>query len=312
MTEPTNAPPYNEVKAQLLRALYDHELQGSRSYVTYDELVALGWIEKDIPWIKRFADEQDTAGFIEVVRSFEPESRWGMRIMSQGQAYVEQQMEADPGWGGRKATMSTGTWGSSAFGTSTWGGGSVASGALVNEQAVNMPPTAAAGTAISSTSSLIENEAASPGQSEASAPPTADPSQWTGIQSRAARLAVVRDIIPIAQEAIDQLIADLSRPGDNGGPPLEEREEAVKALKDFHKALGEVLAAIDEKRFDDELGEGMVAELCRYGQRMVDSVRQDPMRYTLASVVFGTLYAAGLGPAAGFAAGAVLNVKKTG
>ena len=52
-------------------------------------------------------------------------------------------------------------------------------------------------------------------------------SDWMGITSRAARLQAVRTLLPLAETAIESIIATLSEPNANGGPLLDSRQEAI-------------------------------------------------------------------------------------
>jgi hypothetical protein len=86
---------------------------------------------------------------------------------------------------------------------------------------------------------------------------TVDSSAWTGEPSRAVRLKTVRTLLPLAQTAVDSMVATLSEPNANGAPLLEGREEAIENLRKLHTILGELLTAIDDGHFDDELGQNL-------------------------------------------------------
>jgi hypothetical protein len=86
-------------------------------------------------------------------------------------------------------------------------------------------------------------------------PDSIDSTMWTGTEGRAARLKMVRGLLPLAQNAVDSMIATLSEPNANGGPLLDSRIEAIQELRKLHDALGELLTAVDNGHLDDELGE---------------------------------------------------------
>ena len=138
----------------------------------------------------------------------------------------------------------------------------------------------------------------------------ADASRWTGVTSRTARLTSVRGQIEAAHDAIRYLIDDLATDEGNGGPLLEEHSEALDLLRHLHRVVGELLAAIDGGRLDDELGESFAAQIGRFDGRWLASLRDDPARYFVGLTTFATLTACGLGDWGGFISGAALAVSK--
>jgi pentose-5-phosphate-3-epimerase len=66
---------------------------------------------------------------------------------------------------------------------------------------------------------------------------------------------MVRGLLPLAQNAVDSMIATLSEPNANGGPLLDGRVEAIEELRKLHQALGDLLIAVDGGHLDDELGQ---------------------------------------------------------
>jgi hypothetical protein len=108
--------------------------------------------------------------------------------------------------------------------------------------------------------------------------PTTDSSAWTGIERPAARLKAVRALLPLAQAALEGMISVLEEMGDNGGPVLDERTEAIENLRALHKSLGELLQAADSGHLEDQLGEGLAAEAARYAKRAAHALKSDPMR----------------------------------
>ena len=141
-------------------------------------------------------------------------------------------------------------------------------------------------------------------------PEETDSASWTGSPDRVARLRVVRTLLPLAQSAVESMIATLSEPSPNGGPLLDHREEAIEQLRNLHRKLGELLAAVDGGRFDDDLGEGIAAEAARYAKRVAHSLRDDPMPYLSSALLLGILTACGIPGIGGYLGGVALTVKK--
>lgn len=140
----------------------------------------------------------------------------------------------------------------------------------------------------------------------------ADSSTWGAPQSRTARLKTVRTLLPLAQAAVESMITTLSEPNPNGAPILEERAEALTHLRELHRTLGELLGAVDAGRFDDDLGQGLLAESARYAKRAARSLRDDPMPYLASALLLGVFHACGLPGIGGYIGGVALNIKKHG
>jgi hypothetical protein len=141
-------------------------------------------------------------------------------------------------------------------------------------------------------------------------PEPIDSSLWTGQQGRVARLKMVRTLLPLAQSAVESMIADLSAPNPNGGPILDEREEALKHLRELHRSLGELLAAADAGHLDDELGKGLQAETARFAKRAARALRSDPAPYVSSALLLGIFTACGLPGIGGYLADVALSVRK--
>jgi hypothetical protein len=141
-------------------------------------------------------------------------------------------------------------------------------------------------------------------------PLSANASSWTGVQSRAAKLQTLKTMLPLAQTAVEGLIAFLSEPGANGGPILDNRAEAIEHLRALHRTLGSLLSSIDGGGFDDELGEGLAAEAARWGKRAVTTLADDPMPYLASGLLVGLLGACGFPGVGSFLGDVALGVKK--
>jgi hypothetical protein len=126
----------------------------------------------------------------------------------------------------------------------------------------------------------------------------ADAAAWTGPIDRVSRLKVVRQLLPQARDTVEMLIAALSEPGPNGGPLLDEQEEVIRRLRELHGTLGELLNAIDGGRFDDDLGQGLVAETVRLAKTVRDNLVDEPLPCAIAGLLLG-IFTLGGHPTAG-------------
>lgn len=137
-----------------------------------------------------------------------------------------------------------------------------------------------------------------------------DPSSWTGAKKSTERLAAVRTLLPVARAAVEQLIADLERPNHNGAPPLDETEDALKHLRQLHKALGEIIEAAASGRLEAQFNSGLVVEAGRYARRAAKALKNDPIPYALSATVLATMSACGVPGIAGWLAGVAISIKK--
>ena len=133
---------------------------------------------------------------------------------------------------------------------------------------------------------------------------------WTGRITRSQRLIGLRAELGVAQLAVEELIAGLADEGGNGGPLLDEHQEALETLRELHQKLGQLLAAIDRGVLTDELGDTLAADIFRFGARAVGMLRADRAKFTLALASFAVLSACGAGDWAGFISSAALQVPK--
>lgn len=133
---------------------------------------------------------------------------------------------------------------------------------------------------------------------------------WTGVSRPAEKVKAVRTLLPLAQAAVEGMIASLSEPGPNGGPLLNEHQEAIENLRGLHRALGELLATAESGHLDDSLGEGLAAEAARYAKRAAKALSRDPMPYLASGLLLGLLSACGLSGVDGYLSGVALNIRK--
>jgi hypothetical protein len=141
-------------------------------------------------------------------------------------------------------------------------------------------------------------------------PPGYDSSAWTGATKPSDRVIAVRTLVPIALHALDHLIASLEAPRHNGGPMLEESQEAVKNLRLLHQALGDLLAAADEGKLTDMMNSGLAVEAARYAKRAARSLRADPIPYAFSATILAIMSACGFTGIGGYLAGIALNMKR--
>jgi hypothetical protein len=135
-------------------------------------------------------------------------------------------------------------------------------------------------------------------------------SDWTGRPSRIQRLKVVRELLPVARSSIEAMIAELSEPGPNGGPLLDEHEEAIAHLRQLHGKLGELIAAIDGGRFSDDLGEGLVADAIRLAKTIGGNLRDEPLPCALAALLLGIFSAAHMPTTGAFLSEATFHLSR--
>jgi len=138
-----------------------------------------------------------------------------------------------------------------------------------------------------------------------------DSSAWTGVQAPAQRAHAIKTLIPVAQAAIETLIQHLKQPNHNGGPPLQEVEDALVHLSKLHVALGELLAATEGGQFSAPLAEGLIAEAARYGRRTAKALKDDPLPYALSATLLAIFTACGFPGTGGFLGGMAASIRKS-
>lgn len=138
---------------------------------------------------------------------------------------------------------------------------------------------------------------------------TVDASTWGAPPSKASKLKTVRSLLPLAQAAVDSMIATLSEPNPNYAPIMEHKAEAITHLRELHRTLGELLAVVDAEGLDVK-GQRLLAEAASYAKRAARSLRDDPMPYLASALLLGIFEACGLPGIAGYLVGITQNVKK--
>lgn len=135
--------------------------------------------------------------------------------------------------------------------------------------------------------------------------------QWTGIPGRSGRLIAVKAELSVAAAAIDQLLGDLeSSFGGNCGPLFDEHQQAIDDLRRLHDMLGKVLKAIDEGRYNDDLGDALILHIGRFGPRVLDAVKSDPARFLSAGLIMAVFSACGLAEWGGLQGGVAVSISK--
>lgn len=137
-----------------------------------------------------------------------------------------------------------------------------------------------------------------------------DSSAWTGAIKGSDRVKAVKTLLPIAQNAVEHLIAALEAPGHNGGPPLDEAAAAIECLRQLHRALGEMLIAADEGKLSDAFNAGLPTEAARYAKRAAKALRDDPMPYAVSAMILAIMTACGVPGIGGYLTGVAISMKK--
>lgn len=140
--------------------------------------------------------------------------------------------------------------------------------------------------------------------------PGYDSSAWTGAIKGTDRIKAVKTLIPIAQNAVEHLIASLEAPRHNGGPPLDEIHTAIECLRQLHRTLGEMLIAADDGSLSNAFNGGLPTEAARYAKRAARALRDDPVPYAVSAMVLGIMTACGVPGIGGYLAGVAISMKK--
>ncbi|QSR18999.1 hypothetical protein CA833_0075 [Novosphingobium sp. KA1] len=135
-------------------------------------------------------------------------------------------------------------------------------------------------------------------------------SEWTGASTPRDRMASVKVLLPVAQVAIEQLIASLEARQHNGGPPLDDCQNALEALRDLHTALGNLLIAADEGRLNQEYHGGLCVEAVRYAKRAARALGSDPLPFATAATVLAIMCACGFPTVGAFLADVAFSVRR--
>lgn len=137
-----------------------------------------------------------------------------------------------------------------------------------------------------------------------------DSTSWTGATKGLDRVKAVQSLIPIARNAVEQLISALEIPRHNGGPPLDETVAAIECLRQLHRTLGEILTAADEGRLTEAFNDGLPTEAARYAKRAAKALRDDPIPYTVSAMILAIMTACGVPGIGGWLTGVALSMKK--
>lgn len=132
-------------------------------------------------------------------------------------------------------------------------------------------------------------------------------SNWTGIKSARERAVAAKNLIPVAQASIEALIAHYESGRDNGGPPLDEHAEAVTALRELHRTLGEVLVALES---GTSIPKQLQQETVGYLGRAAKAVKDDPMPFALSAMCMGIFSILGFPGVGGWLSAAVIQIRK--
>lgn len=142
------------------------------------------------------------------------------------------------------------------------------------------------------------------------APVGYDSSAWTGVTSGVDRAKAVKTLLPIAQHAVEHLIAMLEAARHNGGPPLDEVAAAIESLRELYRTIGEILTAADEGKLSDAFNGTLPTEAARYAKRAAKALRDDPMPYAVSATILAIMTACGIPGIGGYLTGVALSMKK--
>ena len=134
-------------------------------------------------------------------------------------------------------------------------------------------------------------------------------STWTGIASKEERLTAARKLLPVAMATVDGLLAELDKPQGNGGPPLDERAEAIENLRQLHVLLGQIIREI-ESETATPLNQRLLDEAAGYLIRFGSAVRGDPMPFLVSAGLFAIFTTLGAGEVGSYVAGIASVVRK--
>lgn len=135
-------------------------------------------------------------------------------------------------------------------------------------------------------------------------------STWTGMASVQERVVAFKQLAPIALAAVDNLIAQLETSGHNGGPPLEEHQEAIDALRSLHVILGNLLSAVEKPGFQWVDAEGMVQSCAHFAIRSVEKLKNDPLPFAVSGLALAVCSVLGFPSVGGWLAAATFELQK--
>ena len=132
-------------------------------------------------------------------------------------------------------------------------------------------------------------------------------SAWTGKRSAREEAAAAKALLPVAQASIEALIDHLERGRGNGGPPLDEHQEAIAALKGLHDALGSLIAAYDKEAAPSL---AVKKEAVEYLGRAAKALKDDPMPFAVSALCMAVCAGAGLPNVAAWRGAATMVIRK--
>ncbi len=136
-------------------------------------------------------------------------------------------------------------------------------------------------------------------------------SRWNGIPNLKERVIAFKQLAPSALAAVDSLIEGLQHSGHNGGPNLDERQEAIDALRELHKNLGALLDAAERPDFAWVDGEGLAASCAQYAVRAYETLRHDPIPFAASSLLLTFCAALGFPGLGAFLSAGALAIRKS-
>lgn len=132
-------------------------------------------------------------------------------------------------------------------------------------------------------------------------------SAWTGIRSGPERLRGAQALIPVVKASIEALIAHYELGKGNGGPPLDEHQDALEALRGLHSTLGDILQLIDRGQSIPAKAQREVVE---YLGRAAKAVKDDSLPFVVSAMCMGVFTALGFPSVGGWLGAATIAIRK--
>ena len=139
--------------------------------------------------------------------------------------------------------------------------------------------------------------------------PDISASAWTGIKDPKDRLSSAQALIPVAQASIEVLINHYELGHVNGGPPLNEHEEALESLRGLHRALGDILSSVDSGQ---SIPAKVQKEAVDFLGRAANAVKDDPLPFAVSALCMIVFTALGFPQVGGWLGAAAMTIRKSG
>ncbi len=141
--------------------------------------------------------------------------------------------------------------------------------------------------------------------------PVAQAEHWTGSQSVKSKKQAIVAMLPVVNASLEELLDYLEQPGANGGPILDQRQDAINQLKHLREKLNEIIEMAEADQLSSAAADGLIGEASRYAKRMAKTLAADPMPYAMSALILSVLAAAGFPGIGGYLGAVALNITKT-